>query len=85
MLSEAIAKAIERDCPFTDEVLSMGEISKIADVAIRAAHTYMLGSAEVVSNTGRPYLDNNYGRCALELLRTFDPQSASDIVSSNQR
>ncbi len=85
MLAEAIAKAIERECPFTDEVLSVTEIQKIAEVAVMASHTYMLGAAECVSNTGRPYLDNNYGRCALEILRQFDPQKASDIVSESQK
>jgi hypothetical protein len=81
MLVDAIAKGIERDCPATDQALSLAEIREIAEAALSAAHTYMLGHAQVVSNTGRPYLDNNYGRCALELLREIDPKAASDIMN----
>lgn len=50
--------------------------------ALTAAHDYLYSFANVVSNLGKPYTDNDFGRAAAVLMRSIDPDKITAALNA---
>lgn len=77
MLADDVELAMLRSIIERDESCAVA-----APKVILAVHDYLFGMAKSVSNIGKPYTDNDFGRAAAMILRCWHPERIDAILNS---